>query len=315
MHLPFYLPCVVLIKIEGIKANESVLHRIRCTYEGAMGDLVLTNKGIVFLEIKGMLGERRERLHQFNFDEIRDIQTKKKKSGIYTHGIVLNQQSDSLENHSYYYSCEEYKAVLFLAFFERQILLQTAPKEISSTIQSLSTIKRNADLLKVAKTPKMRPYFFAFCLDRIESEILGSLKDRFDINLFELAKSKQIHSLVALLHESDPRRMAKDQVYYTVVDFAGHLIFRGELDGKVTELGRYISSKALARINAPIDTIADFETIFSQLHEKGLLIWAIECPNCFRKIKYPKKGKETTCQSCKTTIHARDVLKKFVDLL
>ncbi len=304
-----------MAKIDGIKANESILHKIRCTYNGVMGDLVLTNKGIVFLEIKGMLGERRERLHQFNYDEIGRIQTKKKRSGIYTHGIQLHQMSNSSENQSYYYSCEEHEAVLFLAFFEQQKLLQTTPKEISSTIQSLTTIKRNADLLKVAENPKMRPYFIAFCLEKLESEILSLLKDRFDVDLLEVAKGRQMQSLVALLHESDPRKMTLNQVYYTVVDFVAHLILRGELDGKVTELGRYISSKALTRINAPIDTIADFETIFSQLHEKGILIWALECPNCFRKIKYPKKGKEITCQFCKTPIHARDVLKKFVDLL
>ena len=302
-------------KIEGLKANESVFHRIRCKYQELWGNLVLTNKGIIFLEIKGILGQSHERLHQFGFDEIDRIRTKKKKSGIFRHGVVIEHQSESSEKQSYYYSCEEYKAVLFLSLFERQKLLLKTPEEISYTIQSLSTIKRNADLLTVAKTPKMRPYFFAFSLDKIETEILSLLKDRFDVDLFKIAWRKEIHSLIALLHESDPRNITMDQVFYTVTDLVDFLISQGKLDGIVTELGRYVSNKALGRITVPFESLADFETILSQLKEHGLLIWTLECPACFRKIKYPKNGKEISCHYCGAVIHARDVFKKFVDLL
>jgi hypothetical protein len=315
MPIHHHLSWLGLTKIEGIKANESVFHRIRCKYQEILGDLVLTNKGIVFLEIKGMIGQGRERLHQFDFDDIRRIQTKKKISGIFRHGIVLDHQSNSLENQSYYYSCEEHKAVLFLAFFERQKLLLRTPETISSTIQSLSTIKRNADLLKVSKDPKLRPYFFAFSLDKIETELLNLLKHNSDVDLSEVALSKQMHSLIALLYESDPRKIPKDQIYYTVTDLVAHLILRNELDGIITEVGRYVSNRALARITVPLDMLADFETIYFQLYEKGLIIWEIECPNCFRRIKYPKKGKKIACEFCKEDIHAIDVFKKFVDLL
>ena len=303
------------MKLEGINADESVFHRIRCTYQELLGELMLTDKGITFLKIRGVLGEGRERLHEFNFDEIRRIRTKRKKSGIFRHGIVIRHQSKSSESQTYYYSCEEYKAVVFLALFEKQKLLLKTPEEISSTIQSLSTIQRNADLLKVAENPKMRPYFFAFALDIIETELLKRLKHRFDVDLFDIAMSDQIHSAVALLHECDPKKIPKDQVYNAVIDLVNHLILRGELDGIVTVLGKYVSSKALERIAVPFDMIADFKTIFAQLNEKGILIWALECPNCFRKIKYPKNGKKITCPFCNETIHAKDILKKFVALL
>lgn len=262
-----------------------------------------------------MLGQSRERLHQFDFDQILRLRTKKKKSGIFSYVIVIDHQSTPSENQTYPFSCEAHKAALFLSFFEREKLLLKTPKEISSTIQSLSTIKRNADLLKIAENPKMRPYFFAFALDNTEKELLSILKDRFEVDLFEVAMSKQVHSLIALLHESDPKKIPKDQVYFTIADLVTHLISRGELDGRVTETGRYISSKALARIPGPFEMLADFQTILSLLHEKGLLIWALECPNCFKKNKYPKKGDKTTCRFCKTTIYAKDVLKKFIDLL
>lgn len=304
-----------LKKPEGINADESVFHRIRCSYQEHLGDLVLTDKGIIFLKIKGVLGQSYERLHQFNFDEISRIRTKKKNSGIFRHGIVIGHQSKSLENQSYYYSCEEYKAVLFLSFFERQKLVLKTPAEISATIQSLSTIKRHADLLKVAKNPKLRPYFFAFALDNLETEILNRIEHRFDVDLFEVAMSKEMNSLVALLYESDPRRIAKDQVYHIVTDLVIHLILQGQLDGIITETGRFVSNRALKRMPIPFEILADFQTIFSQLNDKGLLIWALDCPSCFRKIKYPKKGKETTCQFCEETIYAKDVLQKFVHLL
>lgn len=304
-----------MTKLEGIRADESVFYRIRSTYQGLLGELVLTTKGIVFLKINGMLGQGRERLHQFDFNEIRRIGTKNKKSGIFRHGVAIGHQSKSSKNQSYYYSCEEHKAVLFLAYFEKQNLLLKTPEEISSTIQSLSTIKRNADLIQIAKNSNMRPYFLAFAVNKIETEILNLLKHRFEVNLLEFAMSKQIHSLVALLHESDPKNISKNQVFNTVTDLVANLILRGELDGIIADTGRYVSNEALARIPVPFDMLADFETIFAQLNEKGILIWALECPTCFRKIKYPKKGKETTCQFCKETIHAIDVFKKVIDML
>ena len=307
-----------LKKLEGLNGSESVFHRIRCTYEELWGDLVLTNKGIVFLEIKGMLGKNRERLHQFDYDEVRSIRTKRKRTGVFTHGVVVekhSEDSDESEDETYFYSCEEHKAVLFAASFEKKKLQLRTTNETKSTIESLSTFKRNADLLKVAKNSKMRPYFFAFTLGKLEVEILSLLDHSSDIDLSEVANDKQIHSLVSLLHESDPRKVPKDQVYRTVVDYTTHLSERRKLDGIVTELGRFVSNRALDRVTVPYESILDFETIFAQLHERGLLVWALECPGCFRKIKYPKKGKEAACQFCDATIYAKDVLEKFKDLL
>jgi hypothetical protein len=253
-------------------------------------------------------------LHRLALDEVVRIQTRKRKTGIFRQGLVIDHQTESSQKRSYYYACEEHKAVLFLAFHERQKLLPSESKETKSTIQSLSTYKRNADLLKVAKNPKMRPYFYSFALEKVEDDILGLLIHRFDADLVETASEKRVVSDIALLHESDSRKLPKDQVYNTVVDVVSYLTDKGELDGIVTELGKYVSNRALARVTVPFEMISDFQTIFSQLHEKGLLIWAIECPKCFRKIKYPKNGQETTCQFCNTTIYAKDVLEKYADL-
>ena len=303
-----------LKRLEGVEADESVIQRVRCTYKNHWGDLILTNKNIIFLKIKGILGQGREVHHRLALDEVVRIQTRKRKTGIFRQGLVIDHQTESSQKRSYYYACEEHKAVLFLAFHERQKLLPSESKENESTIQSLSTYKRNADLLKVAKNPKMRPYFYSFALEKVEEDILGLLVHRFDADLVETANERRVISHVALLHESNSRKVPKDQVYNTVVDMVSYLTDKGELDGIVTDLGKYVSNRALARVTVPLDMISDFQTIFSQLHEKGLLIWAIECPKCFRKIKYPKNGQETTCQFCDTTIYAKDVLEKYADL-
>lgn len=303
-----------LTKLEGITSDESVFYSVRCRQDNTLGDLVITNKGIVFLKIKGMLGQNRERFQQLDYDEIDYITTKKKNSGVFNHSIVVKDNSSKVENQRSY-SCEKHKAVLFHALYERQKLLTETPEESSYAIESLSRFKRYGDLVNVAKNPKMRPYVTSFFLEKIETSILDLLRNKPQIDLFEVAKDKELHSLVSRLYGSDPKHLSKDQVYYTVKDIVANLISRRDLDGVVTEVGSYVSNRNLERRKMPYEMLADFETIFAQLYENGFLIYKIECPNCFRKIRYPKKGKKTTCQFCNSTIDAIDVFKKVKDLL
>ncbi|MGY5859986.1 MAG: hypothetical protein RTU63_11505 [Candidatus Thorarchaeota archaeon] len=304
-----------MTKLEGVNGEESVFHRIRCTYENLLGDLVVTNKGIVFLEIKGMLGTDRERLQQLDFDEIDLIKTKKKNSGIFKYCVAIRYHSNNLENQTCYFSCEKYKAVLFLALYEKHKLSLSTSEENSYAIQSLSKFKRHGDLLNVAKNPKMKPYVTAFFIEQIESTILGQLRNSPHADLFEVAKNKQLHSLIARLHGTDPKKLPKDIVYYTVTDLVAHLISRRVLDGIITQVGSYVSNRTLERRKVPYDMLADFGTILAQMYDNGFLIMTIECPTCFRKMKYPKRGKSTTCQFCKSPIDAIDVFKKVKDLL
>lgn len=301
-------------KLEGITSDESVFYTVRCRYDDILGDLVITNKGIVFLKIKGMLGQDRERLQQLAFGEIDYIKTKKGNSGVFNHSIVVKNSSSNLENQKSY-SCEKHQAVLFQALYERQKLLNETPEESSYAIQSLSKFKRYGDLLNVAKNPKMKPYVTAFFLEKIETSILELLKNKPQVDLYDVAKDKELHSLVSRLYGTDPKHLSKNQVYYTIKDVVSNLISRRDLDGVVTDVGSYVSNRNLARRKMPYEMLADFETIFAQLYENGFLIYKIECPHCFRKIRYPKKGKTTTCQFCNSPIDAIDVFKKVKDLL
>ena len=167
-----------LKKIDGITSDESVLHSTRCTYDNVMGDLVITNKGVVFLKAKGMLGQDRERLQQLNFDEIELIKTRKKKSSIFNHCIEIKYQTNKSEIKTDHFSCEKHKSVLFHALYEKQKLLLKNPEESISAIQSLSRFKRYGDLLRIAKNPKMKPYVTSFFLEKLETTILNLLSKK-----------------------------------------------------------------------------------------------------------------------------------------
>jgi hypothetical protein len=121
-----------LKRLDGFEANESVIQGIRYTHKNHWGDFVLTNKSNIFLKLKSILGQGREQLHRFNFDEISCIQTKKTKTGIFRQGLVTANRTEPMNQQSYCYACEEHKSVLFLAFFERQKLLLRITKEVDT---------------------------------------------------------------------------------------------------------------------------------------------------------------------------------------
>jgi hypothetical protein len=304
-----------LKKLDGIASDETVFHSVRCKMDEIWGDLVITNKGIVFLEIKGMLGQSRERFQEFTFDEIDYIKTKRKNSGIFNHCIAISCNSNDSENHTQNFSCEKHKAVLFRALYEQHKLSLESPEESLSAIESLSKFKRYGDLVNVAKNPKMKPYVTTFFLEKAEAQIQSQLRNKPLVDLYEVAKNKQVHSLIARLHESDPKRFPENQAYHTVSDIVSHLISQRHLDGIINSVGGYVSNRSLERTKAPYEMLADFETILAQLYENGFLIWKIECPTCFRTMKYPKRGKQITCQHCKTVIDAKDVFNKVKYLL
>jgi hypothetical protein len=161
----------------------------------------------------------------------------------------------------------------------------------------------------------MKPYVTTFFLEKVEDKIQSELRNKSHVDLYEVAKNKQVHSLIARLHETDPKTFSKNQAYYTVSDLVSHLITQRHLDGIINSVGGYVSNRSLERTKLPYELLADFETIFAQLYNNGFLIWKIECPHCFKTIKYPKEGKEITCQYCKSPISARDIFEKVKDLL
>ena len=261
---------------EGINPDEQVFHRIRSTFQNTNGELVVTNKGIVFLKSAGFLGKGRERQHYFSFEDIHGIRSEKK--GFTGHYIALDHRSLSWGNRTYRYACSKKDASVFLGAVNLQKSYLKVPEETESTILSLIKPKGEADLLEVSKNPKVK-------------------------------------SLVARLQDIDQGKISDIQVFNRVKEIVVHLISKGHLDGIITDENRYVSNVMLARKTVQYQVVVDFASIYSQLENKGIVLQTLECPSCNGKLEYPKNGEEITCQFCGAAVHAVDVFKKFKDLL
>ena len=261
---------------DGINPDERVFHRIKSAFQKINGELVVTNKGIVFLKSAGFLGKGRERLHYFSFEDMHGIRSEKK--GLLGCNIALDHRSLAWGNRTYRYACSKQDASQFLGAIELQKSYLKIPEEIESTILSIIKPKGEADLLEVSKNPKVR-------------------------------------SLVSRLQGIDQGKISDNQVFNRVREIVIHLISRGDLDGIITNENRYISNAILARKTVQYQVVVDFASIYSQLENKGIMLQTLECPSCNGKLEYPKNGEEITCQFCGAAVHAVDVFKKFKDLL
>ena len=151
--------------------------------------------------------------------------------------------------------------------------------------------------------------------EETESLILSLIKPKGEADLLEIAKNPKLRLLVAQLHRVPNEKIPDNQVFKTVKDIVIHLISRGDLDGIITDENRYISNAMLARKTVQYQVVVDFASIYSQLENKGIMLQTLECPSCNGKLEYPKNGEEITCQFCGAAVHAVDVFKKFKDLL
>jgi len=265
-----------LSNLDGINPDEKVFHRIRSTFNKINGELVLTNKGIVFLKTAGMFGRSRERLHFFNFDEIHGVRSEKK--GVFGRSVAVDHQSPKWGNRTLLYSCSQQNATEFLGALKILKLRMKTPEETESLLLSLIKPKGEADLLEISKTPQLRV-------------------------------------LIARLHRLGPGKISDSRLLDTVKKIVVHLISKGDLDGIITDENRYVSNVILARKSVQYQVVVDFASLFSQLENKGIVLQTLECPSCNGKLEYPKNGDEIICQFCSATVYAVDVFKKFKDML
>ena len=258
----------------GLNRDERVFHRIRCSYQKFKGELVITNKGIVFLKATCFTGSGRERLHFFSFDEIQGLRTEKK--GFTKHNIAIDHRSLAWGNRTYRYFCSQRDANQFLGAVELQKIHLDAPSEI-------------------------------------ETRILSLVKPKGEANLHEIAKDLTIQKLVTRLYGS--KAMNQSQIFDYVKKITINLITQGKLDGIITDDNQYISNTLLARKSVQYQVIVDFNSLHSQLENKGIVLQTLECPSCNGKLEYPKEGDTINCQFCGATVHALDIFKKFKELL
>ena len=263
-------------KLDGINPNERVFHRIKTKYQNINGELVVTNKGIIFLKTSGAFGRGRERLHFFAFDDLHGIRSEKK--GLVGRYVAIDHRSLSWGNRTYRYACSQQDVSQFLRAVELQKSHLKVPEQIESTILSLIKPKGEAELFEVSQNPNLRTL---------------------------------ISRMQGIPHDT----ISDNQVLKAVKAIVVHLISKGELDGIITDEDRYISNVMLARKTVQYQVVVDFASIYSQLENKGIVLQTLECPSCNGNLEYPKNGDEIVCQFCGATVHAVDVFKKFKDLL
>jgi hypothetical protein len=265
-----------LSKLEGINPDERAVHVAKCRYQKFSGDLVITDKGVVFIKYEGAFVRRGQRIHDFPFEDIKGIRHEKK--GLFGNSIAIDSTSLAWGNRTYNYGCSESEVKIFIAMFENQKLLLRTPGDLETAILSIVKPKGEADIMEVSKTHKVR-------------------------------------LLVSRLKGIDPRKISDIQVFNTVRDIIVKLIAKCDLDGIITEENRYVSNVMLARKSVQYQVVLDFASIHSQLENKGIVLQTLECPSCKGNLEYPKDGDVINCQFCGATVHAVDVFKKFKDLL
>jgi hypothetical protein len=265
-----------LSKIEGLNSDERAVHVSRCKYQKFSGDLVITNKGVVFIKYEGAFVRRGQRIHDFPFESIRGIRMEKK--GFFGSSIAIDGTSLAWGNRTYNYQCSESEANIFLAVFKNQRTLLKTPGEIETTILSLVKPKGEADIA-------------------------------------ELSKNMRVRELVARLQGLTWDRLPDSWAFSAVRDIIVKLIAKGDLDGIITDENKYISNALLARKSVQYQVVMDFASLYSQLENKGIVLQTLECPSCNGRLDYPKDGDVIKCQFCGATVHAVDVFKKFKDLL
>jgi hypothetical protein len=267
---------VILSSRSGIDPDEHVLQTVSCKYQKFRGELVLTNKGVIFLKPTGFFQTGRERLHFFILDELQGVRIEKQ--GVFGYNIAIDHRSLAWGNRTYRYFCSQIDANSFIEAIESQKSHLRIPEEL-------------------------------------ETKILSLIKPKGEADLYQVARDETIHNLITRLYASGQRGISQDQVFMKVRDTVVSLIANGSLDGIITDENRYISNALLARKSVQYQVVIDFNSLYAQLENKGIILQTLECPSCGGKLNYPKEGDTITCQFCQATVHAIDVFKKFKELL
>ena len=88
--------------------------------------------------------------------------------------------------------------------------------------------------------------------------------------------------------------------------------FDGELKKISEEIFRQLSEAHEARMHPKLTHfVVDFARIIQATHGRGLLLEAIQCPNCEGTVSLPKEGESFQCKYCGKPIHAVDVFEKL----
>ncbi|MFX1369764.1 MAG: hypothetical protein ACFFAY_14300 [Promethearchaeota archaeon] len=281
-------------KRDGLDPSEQVITYERCNFlrfqmkgmlgssrgEYSSGELVVTNRGLVFLESTGMFKTSRKRLHSYNYEDIQSI-------AVETRGLT-GSLSGSV-----------HLAVSY-----------STPRGVVIVKYGLHQHKA-AEIVRVVEEMREaleRP-------DRLKTQVLRLVKPKGEVNLHKIAKDVLLREMIAQAEKVSLEKLSADGVFKSLKSIVEELIADGELDGIITDDGKYISNTMLARKTIQYQVVIDFASLYSQLENKGIVLQTIECPSCGGKLDYPETGSVMQCKYCQSTVSAVDIFEKFKSLL
>lgn len=280
-----------MVSREGLNFDEKVLGRFTVHYQiltdnqqGIQiekflnGELVLTEKGLVFLELKGVFQKKKVRHHSYDYDIVKAVRTESR--GIT--GAISGQEF---------------------------IIIEIESPSRPMTVKYSCT---KNDCWNIRKSLEER-ISFRLSSDSFQKELLRLLKPVAEANLKQIAESSDIREV---LNKILGKRFATPENYLkAVLDMTRSLISDGILDGIIDESGKYISRISLERKSVQYQVSIDFTSLFSQLKGKGIVLESLECPSCKGKLEYPESGSIVTCNFCGSNVSAIDLFDKFKGLL
>ena len=244
----------------------------------ARGILVLTQNGVVFIEVKGHLTVKFVRHHSYDYDSIKAVRTESRGiTGSLTGEEFLVIDIDDPGNAmTLKYSCKRENCFHFRKLITDKLALRSS-------------------------------------IGQFEKEVIRQVKPVAEVDLREVARTSAVRtSLAKILNRTN---LTETIVLNAVIDKVRSLIAEGMLDGVIDSSGRYTSSLTLSRKSVQYQVAIDFNSIFTQLKGKGIVLESLECPSCKGALLYPEAGSVVTCSFCGATVTAVDVLEKFKGLL
>ena len=242
------------------------------------GMLVLTQNGVVFIESKGVLSTKFVRHHSYDYDSIGAVRTESRGfTGSLTGEEFLVLDIDDPGNVlTLKYSCKKDECLRLKKIIADKLALKSS-------------------------------------IEGFEKELIRQVKPVTEVDLRDVAKTRAVRdSLARILNRTD---LTKTIVLNAVIDKVRELIADGLLDGVIDSSGVYSSKLSLSRKSVQYQVAIDFNSLFTQLKGKGIVLESLECPSCKGSLQYPEAGSVISCTFCGATVSAVDVFEKFKGLL
>jgi hypothetical protein len=291
---------------EGLNFDEKAVDSARASFQSYLsdsrgiqmehltsGELVLTQKGIVFIEFKGTFSVKQIRHHSYEFDSIKAVRTESR-------GIT-----GSLTG-------EEFLVVDIEDWSSLQGLDPLNYRLYGGNALALKYSCNKNDCSRIKKTIDSK-LSFKSAIEQFEKELIRQIKPVAEVDLKDVAKTQAIRSCMEkMLSKSE---LNDDITMNAVIERVRTLIADGLLDGIINNSGVYTSKLTLSRKSVQYQVAIDFNGLFTQLKGKGIVLESLECPSCKGSLQYPETGSIVSCTFCGSTVSAVDVFEKFKGLL